>query len=1130
MPFGSAVVAAVDAVFRLRDEISPQLATLQANLQATGKRWSKIGDDMARTGDRMSKAVTAPIVGLGTLTAYLADAQLQAERSLGAALRFAGNEDALGGLQEYAKELQGITTVGDETTLSMLQVATSMGLAPEQAKVATREAIALSKGFGIAERSAIRYTAGLAEGDTTMLNRYIPTLRNVEDQSERVALAHKLLGDAFQIAVEEAEAGLGPWKQIKNELGDVGEEYGVVVLEGIEPLIGNARSLVKWLSSLSDEQKRWVLTSATVAAAIGPVLSITGRLISGAGSVIVLTGKIVGLVKVEDAATASTKRLSGALGKAGLVAAVGAASYAIGTKLQGILERNDLEWADVIDRLGLYGESLQDIRQDALANARAHGEMLIEHNAVRGSIERVAQVQGTEAEATRRQRDEALMLMGIVSDMGVAYDSTGDIETDFAFTVDETTLALQLQQIKEEQVREATWNLAIAVQGLGVEYDSTRDTVEDFVFSLPDGPPSGWDNFVGSILGGLENIGTGMGIVTRTAEGLQFTPGAFLENMGSGFVEGLGQMLAGGISSIISKGLSLLVSGLGKLFGALFKKANVADHAREFFGLELSEGLTQAIEQARDEVEGRDIEAAIRLKLGAIFEEKGIGDVGELQRDAQLVTETISSLHLGHLTVKQTVDAMIESEGHLLRAVVDVGGGWTAALEPVVALMGEVQAGNISAAEGARFLDGIWGDLTATAATLGVEGSAAVRAIIEQTRTLGIESDEITKFVLPRANEMAAGASAMIDAGLENQRQARMAATLLRGAFDEMLAQGVPVTQIVASLGEEIQAVTASGFDLGASWDQLAGFAAKLADEGVQKVTDRLAGMNQGILAMAELGLPGLQEQSKLFGDELDAAYIKLQAQGLTAEEAIVALKPHLETIARLQAEYGITVDAGTQALLDQARAQGTLKEEGVDMAEATVQGLGGILERFDALLAHLGISTKGFFRFETSSTGNLQAVATEAEATAATVETEFEAGLKAAGDASVSFKDQAIEQIQAIGGQGTTTAGELAKLFNRDFTMGVRFDVGDLRIPGGRVGLETFQTVPGQWRVVPGSPSELRPIGAHGGEVVGRPGPGGNDDVVDRLDRLERTLLSLLPDSLERAVRHGIQTAGKSR
>ena len=165
--------------------------------------------------------------------AKLAAEQIAAEEKLRTAVRGTGQEveKTVTELAAYAVELQGLTAIGDEVSLANLQVATSMGLDADAAKVAAREAIGLSKAFGINATSAIRYTAALAEGDTTMLNRYIPSLRAVEDETQRVALAHDLLENAFRVAVTEAEKGVGPVVKLQAAYGDLREELGRGVVE-----------------------------------------------------------------------------------------------------------------------------------------------------------------------------------------------------------------------------------------------------------------------------------------------------------------------------------------------------------------------------------------------------------------------------------------------------------------------------------------------------------------------------------------------------------------------------------------------------------------------------------------------------------------------------------------------------------------------------------------------------------------------------------------------------------------------------------------------------------------------------------------------------------------------------------
>jgi hypothetical protein len=220
-----------------------QAKEMDRQFERTSKRAKKLGAAMVAA----AAAGAAALVKLTKDAVLAADKQEQAVRKLGAAIRLAGG-DAINGLadfREFASNIQKITVVGDETALAMLQVATSMGLAADQAKVATKEAIGVSAAFGISATSAIRYTAALAQGDTTMLNRYIPALRTVKNDAERVALAHELLGNAFGVAKEEALAGLGPWRQLSNATGDLLEVMGKAVIKGLEPMAAGLLNLAQ---------------------------------------------------------------------------------------------------------------------------------------------------------------------------------------------------------------------------------------------------------------------------------------------------------------------------------------------------------------------------------------------------------------------------------------------------------------------------------------------------------------------------------------------------------------------------------------------------------------------------------------------------------------------------------------------------------------------------------------------------------------------------------------------------------------------------------------------------------------------------------------------------------------------
>lgn len=256
-------------------DFDKKLSGIQNKMKETGKR-------MQSMGKTMSMAVTAPLAGMAAMALKSFDTQVKAENKLRAALIANGQEveATMKDYKKFASELQAVSTVGDESTLQLLQVAQSMGVTGEGAKTAAMEAIALGKAMGMSEQSAIRYTAALADGDANMLTRYLPALKGIKDESAKVAKAHELLGKMMGAVTAEAEDGLGPLIQLQNQFGDLMEEFGGIIAQGIKPLIDKLKEGVAWFQNLSAGTKKNIVMIAGLAAAVGPLLVVLGFLIS----------------------------------------------------------------------------------------------------------------------------------------------------------------------------------------------------------------------------------------------------------------------------------------------------------------------------------------------------------------------------------------------------------------------------------------------------------------------------------------------------------------------------------------------------------------------------------------------------------------------------------------------------------------------------------------------------------------------------------------------------------------------------------------------------------------------------------------------------------------------------------
>jgi len=250
----------------------------QTKMRKVSNDLRKTGKQMKSLGKSMSMYVTAPLVAMAGVSVAAFDKQAQAEQKLSAQIRQNGKdvESTMATYKTFASELQNVTTVGDEVTLGLMQMAESMS-APD-VMGATQGAIALSKALGVDLQAALKMTVLAQNGEYTMLNRYVPALRNASSETEKAAIVSKLYSDGLEIAKTEAQTGLGPMKQLQNTIGDIAEEFGAIIAEGLKPAVAWLKSVAEKFQQLSPQGKKIIVVVAGLAAAIGPLLIVFGTM------------------------------------------------------------------------------------------------------------------------------------------------------------------------------------------------------------------------------------------------------------------------------------------------------------------------------------------------------------------------------------------------------------------------------------------------------------------------------------------------------------------------------------------------------------------------------------------------------------------------------------------------------------------------------------------------------------------------------------------------------------------------------------------------------------------------------------------------------------------------------------
>ncbi|HUW33109.1 MAG TPA: hypothetical protein VM223_15990, partial [Planctomycetota bacterium] len=242
----------VTVVIKGRNQASPVLRGITRDMKGMGSQLFSL------------KNMAMGVFGGFMITSLVRDSvrlfgiQEQAERKLADATKTLGaySDAAMRDYKAYASEIQGMTTVGDEQVLQIMQLGASLGkLTGQQLKDATIASIGLSKALGIDTTAAMRLVARAAIGDTTMLTRYGISLDKTLSVQERFNELLKIGAQNFELAKGEAKTTTGQLQQFGNIIGDVKEDIGSllgpVLVKGTEVLRKWGKQIIRGTAALA---------------------------------------------------------------------------------------------------------------------------------------------------------------------------------------------------------------------------------------------------------------------------------------------------------------------------------------------------------------------------------------------------------------------------------------------------------------------------------------------------------------------------------------------------------------------------------------------------------------------------------------------------------------------------------------------------------------------------------------------------------------------------------------------------------------------------------------------------------------------------------------------------------------
>jgi hypothetical protein len=272
----------------------------QSSLKKSMRSMKKFGNNMKSLGRTISTGLTLPIIAFGAASVKAFDEQIKAETKLRTAL--GDSAEAFDVLKKQAQDLQKITIFGDEATLEAQSFLAQLGLNADAILRLTPLIQDFATAQGIQLTDAAKLVAKSVGSSTNALSRYGLQIEGTVGEQDRLESAVNALTKAFGGQSEAiAKEGLGPLQQLKNELGDVSEKFGEIVLEFIDPLTKGLEKISDALSGLTKEQKENIVQYVAIVAAVGPVLIIFGSLVTTITALIPLFTAIAGAVSLSAA-------------------------------------------------------------------------------------------------------------------------------------------------------------------------------------------------------------------------------------------------------------------------------------------------------------------------------------------------------------------------------------------------------------------------------------------------------------------------------------------------------------------------------------------------------------------------------------------------------------------------------------------------------------------------------------------------------------------------------------------------------------------------------------------------------------------------------------------------------------
>jgi len=257
------------------------------------------------------------------------------------------------------------------------------------------------------------------------------------------------------------------------------------------------------------------------------------------------------------------------------------------------------------------------------------------------------------------------------------------------------------------------------------------------------------------------------------------------------------------------------------------------------------------------------------------------------------------------------------------------------AFKAVIDQLGRLRAGLISTADLAKSVGTIFAQMTDV---VGDHIDATIIKMIQETKAAGLEVKEISDYVKAALGEAASGISQWGDA----LKQSLDAGKISLEQYTAEMTGLREVAQIT------FDAMILNGSTMLEAWNALGGVPMHKVIEANKELLTVIESENtamKGLFKSGQLGANDAMKYFTKFQNDAVKNYDKLIAGGMTQNQALQAMAPTLRTVVEASKQYGFTIDANTQKLIDQAVENGVLGKDQLTMQESIEKGFAYMLK-----------------------------------------------------------------------------------------------------------------------------------------------------------------------------------------